>query len=230
MSQEKKSHSFPGKAILIAIFSSFVSLIVLLAISSRVLMAFDHFERYYEIVCYLVYIILALFLAYVARRVTGSPSLFSVIVSLSVCILSLAFGLIWGGGHFDLVHIGPRDMLYIAISVLFASIPQKKKQKEYEAMQSAIKVGTRIMTIGRLVGTVVAINTDNTIEVDIGTKGNPVIILINREGIGLNLDAQQVAPDSKGDIKANSSEGDVDADEATFTEADSSEEKKDDEI
>ena len=114
--------------------------------------------------------------------------------------------------------------------MLISIIPQKKKQKEYEAMQSAIKVGTRIMTIGRLIGTVVAINTDNTIEVDIGTKGNPVIILINREGIGLNLDAQQVAPDSKGDIKANTSEGDVDADEATFTEADSSEEKKDDEI
>ncbi|HAE89238.1 MAG TPA: preprotein translocase subunit YajC [Clostridiales bacterium] len=114
--------------------------------------------------------------------------------------------------------------------MLISIIPQKKKQKEYEAMQSAIKVGTRIMTIGRLVGTVVAINTDNTIEVDIGTKGNPVIILINREGIGLNLDAQQVAPDSKGDIKANSSEGDVDAEETSYTEAEPSDENKDDEI
>ena len=99
----------------------------------------------------------------------------------------------------------------MAISI----IPQKKKQKEYAAMQEAIKVGTRIMTIGRLVGTVVAINTDNTIEVDIGAKGSPVVIVINREGIGLNLDAQQVAPDSKGDIKVNNAEGDVDADEDT---------------
>lgn len=114
--------------------------------------------------------------------------------------------------------------------MLISIIPQKKKQKEYEAMQSAIKVGTRIMTIGRLVGTVVAINTDNTIEVDIGTKGNPVIILINREGIGLNLDAQQVAPDSKGDIKANSSEGDADAEEPSYTEAEPSDDNKDEEI
>ena len=98
--------------------------------------------------------------------------------------------------------------------MLISIIPQKKKQKEYQAMQDAIKVGTRVMTIGRLVGTVVAINTDNTIEVDIGTKGNPVVILINREGIGLNLDAQQVAPNSKGDIKATNAEGDVDAEEA----------------
>ena len=97
--------------------------------------------------------------------------------------------------------------------MLISIIPQKKKQKEYEAMQNAIKVGTRIMTIGRLIGTVVAINTDNTIEVDIGTKGNPVIILMNREGIGLNLDAQQVAPDSKGDINTTTTEGDVDADD-----------------
>ena len=131
---------------------------------------------------------------------------------------------------------GSRIIMIVVLLVLFVGmmlisiIPQKKKQKEYEAMQSAIKVGTRIMTIGRLIGTVVAINTDNTIEVDIGTKGNPVIILINREGIGLNLDAQQVAPDSKGDIKTNSVDGDVDADEATFTETESTEDKSDDDL
>ncbi len=133
---------------------------------------------------------------------------------------------------------GSSIVMIVVLLVLFVGmmlisiIPQKKKQTESEAMQSAIKVGTRIMTIGRLIGTVVAINSDNTVEVDIGTKGNPVIILINREGIGLNLDAQQVAPDSKGDIKTNSVDGDVDADEAMFTETDSAEDKKsdDDEI
>ena len=115
---------------------------------------------------------------------------------------------------------GGSIVMIVILLVLFVGmmaisiIPQKKKQKEYAAMQNAIKVGTRIMTIGRLVGTVVAINTDNTLEVDIGAKGSPVIIVINREGIGLNLDAQQVAPDSKGDIKANESSGDVDAEDA----------------
>ena len=122
-------------------------------------------------------------------------------------------------------------VMIVVLLVLFVGmmaisiIPQKKKQKEYAAMQEAIKVGTRIMTIGRLVGTVVAINTDNTIEVDIGAKGSPVIIVINREGIGLNLDAQQVAPGSKGDIKATPQEGDVDADE---TSSETKEEPKDD--
>lgn len=116
---------------------------------------------------------------------------------------------------------GSSVIMIVILLVLFVGmmaisiIPQKKKQKEYAAMQEAIKVGTRIMTIGRLVGTVVAINTDNTLEVDIGAKGTPVIIVINREGIGLNLDAQQVAPGSKGDIKADNQEGDVDADDVS---------------
>ena len=123
-------------------------------------------------------------------------------------------------------------LMIVILLVLFVGmmaisiIPQKKKQKEYAAMQEAIKVGTRVMTIGRLVGTVVAINTDNTIEIDIGAKGSPVIIVINREGIGLNLDAQQVAPGSKGDIKANEPSGDVDADE-NAAETSVEEEKKD---
>lgn len=125
-------------------------------------------------------------------------------------------------------------VMIVVLLVLFVGmmaisiIPQKKKQKEYAAMQNAIKVGTRIMTIGRLVGTVVAINTDNTIEVDIGAKGSPVIIVINREGIGLNLDAQQVAPNSKGDIKPTEDSGDVDAEDNADVKSTDEEKKSDD--
>ena len=126
---------------------------------------------------------------------------------------------------------GSSIVMIVVLLVLFVGmmaisiIPQKKKQKEYAAMQEAIKVGTRIMTIGRLVGTVVAINTDNTIEVDIGAKGSPVIIVINREGIGLNLDAQQVAPNSKGDIKTDAQGGDVDADDVDNNDVDTTDDK-----
>ena len=80
----------------------------------------------------------------------------------------------------------------------------------------------------KLVGTVVAINTDNTIEVDIGAKGSPVIIVINREGIGLNLDAQQVAPNSKGDIKPTEDSGDVDAEDNADVKSADEEKKSDD--
>ena len=133
------------------------------------------------------------------------------------------FGILAAGNAGSWIMIAVLLVLFVGMMAI-SVIPQKKKQREYDEMQKAIKVGTRIMTIGRLVGTVVAINTDNTIELDIGTKGNPVVILINREGIGLNLDAQQVAPDSKGDIKVNTSEGDVDADETDTNEKAPSEE------
>ena len=124
-------------------------------------------------------------------------------------------------------NAGRSWILIVVLLVLFVGmmaisiIPQKKKQKEYQEMQNAIKVGTRIMTIGRLVGTVVAINTDNTLEIDIGAKGTPVIIVINREGIGLNLDAPQTA----GNNVEKPAEGDVDAEPSDDA---STEDKKDD--
>jgi len=81
-------------------------------------------------------------------------------------------------------------------------IPNKRKQKEYQKMQDEIRVGTRIMTIGRLIGTVVRKYDNDTLEVDIGTPGNPVVITINREAIGINLDAQEAARKAAADRAA----------------------------
>lgn len=88
-------------------------------------------------------------------------------------------------------------------------IPQKKRQKQYTEMQSQIRVGTKIMTIGRLIGKVVKIYNDNTIEIDIGTDGSPVVIVINREAIGVNLDAQANAGVAKNKEEVNEMTGDV---------------------
>ncbi len=77
--------------------------------------------------------------------------------------------------------------------LLMTIIPNRRKQKEYQKMQDEIRVGTRIMTIGRLIGTVVRKYDNDTLEVDIGTPGNPVVITINRDAIGINLDAQEAA-------------------------------------
>ena len=115
-----------------------------------------------------------------------------------------------GSGNVNWIMIVVLLVLFVGMMAI-SIIPQKKKQKEYAQMQNAIKVGTRVMTIGRLIGTVVAINTDNTLEIDIGAKGSPVIIVINREGIGLNLDAPQT-PAAQKDAGVNSAaDGDVDA-------------------
>lgn len=92
-------------------------------------------------------------------------------------------------------------------------IPQKKRQKQYNEMQSQIRVGTKIMTIGRLIGKIVKIYSDNTLEIDIGTDGKPVVIVINREAIGINLDAQAASGSAKNEVtempKEDTKEGDI---------------------
>lgn len=74
--------------------------------------------------------------------------------------------------------------------ILLTVIPNKKRQKEYQQMQNDLRVGTKIVTIGRMIGVITKIYDDNTIEVDVGTPGNPVIITITREAISQNLTAQ----------------------------------------
>lgn len=122
------------------------------------------------------------------------------------------FDIIMADGNSSWIMIVVLLVLFVGMMAI-SIIPQRKKQKEYQQMQSAIKVGTRVMTIGRLIGTVVAINTDGTLEIDIGAKGTPVIIVINREGIGLNLDAQQ--PTAGNNMGDQTSDGDVDAEVPT---------------
>ena len=80
----------------------------------------------------------------------------------------------------------------IAMSV----IPQRKRRKEHEQMMNSLTVGTKIMTIGRLVGKIAQVNTDNTLVINVGTDENPTLILIDRAAIGLVLEnvAAPVAP------------------------------------
>lgn len=74
--------------------------------------------------------------------------------------------------------------------VLLTVLPNRKRQKEYQQMQDNLRVGTKVMTIGRLIGVITKVYNDNTIELDVGTIGNPVIITMNREAIAVNLTAQ----------------------------------------
>ena len=85
----------------------------------------------------------------------------------------------------------------IVAMVLLTIIPNKRKQKEYQKMQDELRPGTKIMTIGRMIGTVVRVYDNNTLEVDVGTAEAPVIITINREAVGINLDAQAAAQAAK---------------------------------
>ena len=74
--------------------------------------------------------------------------------------------------------------------ILLTVLPNRKRQKEYQQMQDNLRVGTKVMTIGRLIGVITKVYSDGTIELDVGTIGSPVIITINREAIAVNLTAQ----------------------------------------
>lgn len=89
--------------------------------------------------------------------------------------------------------------------ILLTVIPNKRRQKEYQKMQNEIRVGTKIMTIGRMVGTITKVYTDGTIELDVGTPGNPVVITITREAIGVNMTAQEQAKAAQEAAKKNGS-------------------------
>ena len=84
--------------------------------------------------------------------------------------------------------------LYIVIGVvlvgmiLLTVIPQKKRQKQQQQMMDSLAVGTKIMTIGRMVGKITQINPDNTLVINVGTELSPTLIVIDRNAVGLVLE------------------------------------------
>ena len=83
------------------------------------------------------------------------------------------------------IVIGVVLVLMIALSI----IPQRKRKKQQEQMMNSLTVGTKIMTIGRMVGKIAQVNADNTLVVNVGTDDNPTLIVIDRQAVGLVLEA-----------------------------------------
>lgn len=83
---------------------------------------------------------------------------------------------------------------YVILGVLLIGmlamsiIPQRKRRKEHEQMMNSLTVGTKIMTIGRMVGKITQVNSDNTLMLNVGTDENPTLILIDRGAIGMVLE------------------------------------------
>lgn len=131
--------------------------------------------------------------------------------------------------------------LYIVIGVvlvgmiLLTVIPQKKRQKQQQQMMDSLAVGTKIMTIGRMVGKITQINPDNTLVINVGTELSPTLIVIDRNAVGLVLEnvaaPAPVVTDTATDAPVesqevfDSNEGSAPAEAAEKDEAD--EEKKD---
>ena len=76
----------------------------------------------------------------------------------------------------------------LVLMIVLTVIPQKKRQKQQQEMMSSLRVGTKIMTIGRMVGKITQVNADNTLVINVGTEDSPTLIVIDKNAVGLVLE------------------------------------------
>ena len=69
-------------------------------------------------------------------------------------------------GGFDLISLMPLLLIFVVFYFLLIR-PQQKKMKQHRDMIGALKRGDRVLTAGGIIGTVVKIEEDNTLLVDI---------------------------------------------------------------
>ena len=76
----------------------------------------------------------------------------------------------------------------IVLMIVLTIVPQKKRQKEQQKMMNSLVVGTKLMTVGGLVGRITQVNSDNTLIINVGTENNPTLIVIDRKAVGYVLE------------------------------------------
>lgn len=76
----------------------------------------------------------------------------------------------------------------LVLMVVLTIVPQKKRQKEQQKMMNALTVGTKLMTVGGLVGKITQVNTDDTLIINVGTENSPTLIVIQRNAVGRVLE------------------------------------------
>ncbi len=83
-----------------------------------------------------------------------------------------------GGGYFNLVFIG----LMFVVMYFFMIRPQQKKAKDQKNFRDAMKKGDFVQTLGGIHGKIYSIEEDDTVWLEIDTKGTR--IKIEKVGIG----------------------------------------------
>ncbi len=110
----------------------------------------------------------------------------------------------------------------LVLMIVLTIIPQKKRQKEQQTMMNSLVVGTKLMTVGGLVGKITQINADNTLIINVGTESNPTLIVIDKKAVGYVLEnvakpAEPVAEDTVDETPANDNAEDATADDAVIS-------------
>lgn len=79
---------------------------------------------------------------------------------------------------------------FFVIMIVMTIVPQKKRQKQMQNMMDNLTVGDKVMTIGRLIGKIVAIDTDNKqVTINVGTDDSETLIVIDRNAVGYVVDS-----------------------------------------
>ena len=76
----------------------------------------------------------------------------------------------------------------LVLMIVMTIVPQKKRQKEQQNMMNSLCVGTKLMTVGGIVGKITQVNADNTLIVNVGTENNPTLIVIDKKAVGYVLE------------------------------------------
>lgn len=89
----------------------------------------------------------------------------------------------------------------LVLMIVLTIVPQKKRQKEQQNMMNSLCVGTKLMTVGGIVGKITQVNADNTLIVNVGTEANPTLIVIDKKAVGYVLEKvaapqQETAPEA----------------------------------
>lgn len=84
----------------------------------------------------------------------------------------------------------------LVLMIVLTIVPQKKRQKEQQKMMNSLNVGTKLMTVGGIVGKITQVNTDNTLIINVGTENSPTLIVIDKKAVGYVLEgvAMPAAP------------------------------------
>lgn len=87
---------------------------------------------------------------------------------------------------------------FFVLMIVMTIVPQKKRQKQMQSMMDNLTIGDKVMTIGRLIGKIVAIDNENKqVTLNVGTDDSETLIVIDRNAIGYVIDGKNKPVEEK---------------------------------
>lgn len=81
--------------------------------------------------------------------------------------------------------------VFFVLMIVMTIIPQKKRKKEYQDLMNNLSVGDKVMTIGRLIGKIYAIDDDSKqVTLNVGTDESETLIVIDKNAIATVIDSK----------------------------------------